>query len=165
MACPREELILNFRDALPAQSQYIQEKTWNSLLRGYMWGQYLALARIQENIFLRNHFPHVCQILGGFISVRVHASACVRTRANTENYSWQFFCVLVSCQGVLSDLNCSGSEKMFPELICETLLLNFKFFRERLCLELIVVPSNFQALFFLEDKLLESVWKLRNPAK
>ena len=31
--------------------------------------------------------------------------------------------------------------------------------RDRRCLELIIVSSNFQALLFLQDKLLESVWK------
>ena len=33
------------------------------------------------------------------------------------------------------------------------------------CLELIIVSSNFQALLFLQDNLLESVWKLLIPVK
>ena len=37
--------------------------------------------------------------------------------------------------------------------------------RDRPCLELIIVSSNFQALFFLQAKLLESVWKLLIPEK
>ena len=37
--------------------------------------------------------------------------------------------------------------------------------RDRPCLELIIVSSNFQALLFLQDKLLESVWTLSTPVK
>ena len=45
-------------------------------------------------------------------------------------------------------------EKCFQEFISEKLLL---FLRDRRCLELCFVSSNFQALFFLQDQLLESV--------
>ena len=45
-------------------------------------------------------------------------------------------------------------EKCFRELISEKLLI---LLRDRPCLELIFISSNFQALFFLQDKLLESV--------
>ena len=45
-------------------------------------------------------------------------------------------------------------EKCFQELISEKLL---RLLRERPRLELIIVSSNFQALLFWQDKLLESV--------
>ena len=45
-------------------------------------------------------------------------------------------------------------EKCFQELISEKLLI---LLRERPRLELIIVSSNFQALLFWQDKLLESV--------
>ena len=45
-------------------------------------------------------------------------------------------------------------EKSFQELFLEKLLTSL---RDRPCLELIIVSSNFQALLFLQDKLLESV--------
>ena len=53
-------------------------------------------------------------------------------------------------------------EKCFQELISEKLLI---LLREMPCLELIIVSSNFQALLFLQDRLLESVWKLVIPVK
>ena len=37
--------------------------------------------------------------------------------------------------------------------------------QDRPCLEFIIVSSNFQALLFLQDKLLESVCKLLIPEK
>ena len=43
---------------------------------------------------------------------------------------------------------------MFPELGSEQLQI---LLRDRPCLELIIVSSNFQALLFLQDKLLQSV--------
>ena len=46
------------------------------------------------------------------------------------------------------------------ELISEKLLI---LLRNRPCLELIIVSSNFQVLFFLQDKLLESVGKVLIP--
>ena len=52
------------------------------------------------------------------------------------------------------DQNYSGSGKCSPELISEKLLI---LLRERPRLELIIVSSNFKALFFFRDKLLESV--------
>ena len=53
-------------------------------------------------------------------------------------------------------------EKCFRELIAEKLLI---LFRDRPCLGLIIVSSNFQALLFLQGKVLESVWKLLIPVK
>ena len=44
-------------------------------------------------------------------------------------------------------------EKCFQELISEKLMI---LLRDRPCLELIIVYSNFQALLFLQDKVLES---------
>ena len=46
---------------------------------------------------------------------------------------------------------------MFPGINFWNLVI---FLRERPCLEVIIVSGNFQALLFLQDKLLESVWKL-----
>ena len=53
-------------------------------------------------------------------------------------------------------------EKHPQELISEKLLI---LLRDRPCLELVIVSSNFQASLFLQDKLLESVRKLAIPAK
>ena len=51
------------------------------------------------------------------------------------------------------DHNYSGSGKIVSGIKLLILL------RDRPCLELIIVSSNFQALLFLHDKLLESVGK------
>ena len=53
-------------------------------------------------------------------------------------------------------------EKCFQELISEKLLI---LLRDRPCLEIIIVSRNFQASFFLQDKLLESVSKVLIPVK
>ena len=53
-------------------------------------------------------------------------------------------------------------EKCFHKLISEKPLI---LLWDRPGLELIIVSSNFNALVFLQDKLLESVWKLLIPAK
>ena len=60
------------------------------------------------------------------------------------------------------DPNYSGSGKCFQELISEKSLTLLP---DRPRLELIIVSSNFQALLFLQDKLLESVWQLLIPVK
>ena len=51
---------------------------------------------------------------------------------------------------------------MFPELVSEELLISLL---DWPCLESIILSSTFQALLFLQDKLLESVWKLWIPSK
>ena len=51
---------------------------------------------------------------------------------------------------------------MFQEWISEELLI---LLRDRPCLELIIASSHFQAVLFLQDKLLESVWKPIIPVK
>ena len=53
-------------------------------------------------------------------------------------------------------------EKCFQELISEKLLI---LLWDRPCLESIIVSSHFQALLFLQEKLLESVWKVLIPVK
>ena len=53
-------------------------------------------------------------------------------------------------------------EKCFQELISEKLQI---LLRDRPCLEIIIVSSNFQASFFLQDKLLESVSQVLIPVK
>ena len=52
-------------------------------------GPVFALTRIQENICLRSHFPHVSQILEGLPFGADTCRACIRTRANTGKYSWR----------------------------------------------------------------------------
>ena len=37
--------------------------------------------------------------------------------------------------------------------------------RDRPCMKFIIISSNFQALLFWKDKLLDSVWKLLIPVK
>ena len=84
----------------PAQNQYMQEKfLGNSFLREYMRGLD-SHSREYRKICLRNHFPHVSQILE-----RIHfgpntCRACIDARANTGFFSRQTIYVLVSCQGV-----------------------------------------------------------------
>ena len=51
---------------------------------------------------------------------------------------------------------------MVQEFTSEDLL---NLLRDRPCLELMIVLSNFSALLLLQDKLLESVGKLRIPVK
>ena len=53
-------------------------------------------------------------------------------------------------------------EKCLQELNSEKLLI---LLRERPSLELIIVSSNFQALLFMQNKSLESVWNLLIPVK
>ena len=52
---------------------------------------------------MRNHSPHIGQILEGIHFGANTCRACIRTRANTGNYSWRIIYVLVSCQGVALD--------------------------------------------------------------
>ena len=59
------------------------------------------------------------------------------------------FVVLLSGPKFIAD-----PEKCFQELISEKLLI---LLRDRACLDIIIVSSNFQASVFLQDKLLESV--------
>ena len=51
---------------------------------------------------------------------------------------------------------------MFQEAISKKLLI---LLRDGPCQELIIASSDFQALLFLQSKLLESVWKLLIPVK
>ena len=55
-------------------------------------------------------------------------------------------------------------ESCFQEFISEELLILLRD-RPSGWLELFIASSNFQALLFLQDKLLESLWKLANPVK
>ena len=65
-------------------------------------------------------------------------------------------------EGTVGTKSKADPETCFQELISENLLL---LLRGRPCLELIIVSSNIQALLFLQDKLLESVWKAMNSSK
>ena len=60
-------------------------------------------SREYRKIFLREHFPHISQILEGIHLGANTCRACIRTRASTGNNSWQIIYVLVSCQGVSAD--------------------------------------------------------------
>ena len=60
-------------------------------------GPAFALARIQETT-LEESFPHISQILEGIHFGANACRACIRTRANTGNNSWQVYFVLLSCQ-------------------------------------------------------------------
>ena len=51
---------------------------------------------------------------------------------------------------------------MFPGINSEKVLI---LLWDRPCLALIIVSSHFQALLFLQDKLLESVWQLWIPVE
>ena len=53
-------------------------------------------------------------------------------------------------------------EKCFQEFISEKFLI---LLRDGPCLELFIVSSNFQALLFLQDKLLESVTAINSSKK
>ena len=64
-----------------------------------MRGLYSHL-REYRKIFLRDHFPHIGQILEGIHFGANTCRVCIRTRANTGKYSWRIIYVLVSCQGV-----------------------------------------------------------------
>ena len=52
--------------------------------------------------------------------------------------------------------------KRFQEWISGKLLI---LLRDRPCLEIIIVSSNFQASFFLLDELLESAWQVLIPVE
>ena len=81
----------------------MQEKILGELIffREYMRGLYL-LSREYRKIFLRDHFPHISQILEGIHFGANTCRACIHTRANTGKYFWGIIYVLVSCQGVFS---------------------------------------------------------------
>ena len=79
------------------------------------------------------------------------------TRHEQNHHNWQDFHNLLSAPKNFADPgNC------FQELASEKLL---NLLRDRPCLELIIVSSKFQALLFVQDKLLESVRKLSIPVK
>ena len=48
-------------------------------------------------ILLRDHFPHISQILEGIHFGAKTCRTCIRTRANTGKYSWRMIYVLVLC--------------------------------------------------------------------
>ena len=70
--------------------------------------------------------------------------------------------VLASKWAYSQDHNYSGSRKMFPGNYFWKLT---DLLQGRPCLELMIVSSNFPALLFLQDKLMESVWKPWIPVK
>ena len=73
----------------------------NYFFREYMRGLYSHSHKYRK-IFLRDHFPHIIQILEGIHVGANTCRACIRTRANTEKYSWRIIYVLVSCQGMIT---------------------------------------------------------------
>ena len=90
----------------PAQNHYMHEKNSGEFIfpRTHA-GLVLALTQIQENMFLRKHFPHISQILEGIHFGANTCRACIRTRANTGKKKNRFIAyVLVLCQGVVGQL-------------------------------------------------------------
>ena len=79
-----------------------------------------------------------------------------------------FFCYPCHTVGLEPDLFTVGTKMIadpdffFQEWIPEELLT---LLRDGSCLDLFIVSSQFQALFLLHDKLLESVWKRLIPVK
>ena len=61
-------------------------------------------SREYRKICLRDHCPHISQILEGLHFGAHTCRACIRTRANTGKNSWRIIHVLVSCQGTISAL-------------------------------------------------------------
>ena len=89
----------------PAQNQYLQDKILSEVIFGRIHaGPVFALARYRKTV-LRNHVPHLIQVLE---EIHVGANTCrarVLPHAVTGKYSWRIICVLVSCQGVISPLS------------------------------------------------------------
>ena len=57
----------------PAQTQYMQDKILGEFfLRECMRGMYSHSREHRKNVS-KNYFPSICQILGGFMSVRIRA--------------------------------------------------------------------------------------------
>ena len=74
----------------PAQNQYMQEEILGEFIFARMHARpVFALARIQENMFLKDHFPQNSSILKGIQVGANTCRACIRTRANTGKYSWR----------------------------------------------------------------------------
>ena len=75
----------------PAQNQYMQEEIIGELIFARIHvGPVFALARIQE-IFLRDNFPHVSQILEDFISVRMHVAPVFAPARTQEKAPGELF--------------------------------------------------------------------------
>ena len=90
----------------------MQEKILGELIFARIHvGPVLAL-REYRKIFLRDHFPHISQVLEGIHSGANTCRACICTRANTGKYSRRIIYVLVSCQGVFE-----GLEADFPQML------------------------------------------------
>ena len=76
-------------------------------------GPVFALARRQE-IFLRDHFPHISHILEGLHFGANTCRACIRTRANTGKTPGKLFMYWFraggNCYRLLFCLNSSGQQ-------------------------------------------------------
>ena len=67
-----------------------------------MQGLYYSHSREYRKIFLRDHFPHISQILDGLHIGANTCHTCIRTRTNTGDNSWRIIYVLVLCQGAFA---------------------------------------------------------------
>ena len=76
----------------PAQNQYMPELILGELSFARMHAEpVFALAQVQK-IVLRNHFPHLGEILGGIHFGANTCRACIRTFANTEQFQANCLC-------------------------------------------------------------------------
>ena len=100
---------------------------------------------------MRDHFPHISQILEGIHFGANTCRACIRTRVNTGKYSWRIIYVLVSCQGVQLQLQLQKSAR-----------ITSIFFSERMvseCLSAMVCGWSVQFVLAVKVYAAISVWK------
>ena len=77
-----------------------RKKSWGIHFCANACGACIRTHANTGKLYLRDHFPHISQILEGIHFGANTCRACIRTRANTGKYSWRIIYVLVSCQGV-----------------------------------------------------------------
>ena len=108
------------------------------------------------------HVENVYKLIMYLVYVFLSTMACVLclpALSHVENVPNYTFFVH---NGTVGTKIIADPEKWFHELISENLL---NLLRDRPWLELIIVASNFQALLFLQDKLLESIENSWIPVK
>ena len=80
---------------------------------------------------------------------------------NSTAYMYIYMCAYIYIHTVGTKI-IADPENCFQELCSEKMLI---LLRERPCPEVFIVSSNFQASFFLQDKLLKSVYKKKKETK
>ena len=86
-----------------------------------------SLSREYRKIFLRDRFPGISQILEGIHFDANTCRTCIRTRANAGKYFWRIIYVLVSCQGVQTQVHIraqKGAKERFRVKIANNQVLN-----------------------------------------